>query len=380
MDFVCVPGGATAMFKFSIGWAAFANYNPANGKEMFIQAQRMNMAGQDGWNFKLSDPRQQISQMNENVFVARLRGEQSIAASLDVLAPRPEVMGRTLKENLIVPPKAGGRQSNAAIPSGEAPIYVKVSPGSTLLVANYSFHDNDEQFVDLDGQRDLFPPNGPGGVPNAILQRALEQASEFKLLLAPQAPLGALVGSFDNFKTAFLIAEGAQLKVPANAQFLALGINDAIGLFEDNSGPGFRVKVIQRSPGQTGSLLEGLESSLIPVAHAQRPAERVVIPIEEVMPTLCLNGYEKTGAVRTIGGTKHELYRYIGNVCWGFINVFPRDHSEKPDQGDPFDDSVGGAGTGCGGGCGGGRSGGLVIPVLLLSAGLVVIGRYARRR
>ena len=380
MNFVCVPGGMTKKEMFGIGWAGFAKYNPSEGADMFVQVGRRNTDRQAGWDFKLSDPQGQIHQMKDDVFIANLRGKQSIGASLDVTAPRPETLGRTLKENLMVPPKAGGRQSNASVPSGDAPVYVKVNPGSTLLVANYDFHDGDEQYVDLDGERDLFPPNGPAGLPNAILQRALQQAAEFKLLLAPKAPLGALVGSFDNFKTAFLIAEGAQLKVPANGQYLALGINDAIGLFNDNGGTGFRVKVVERSAGSTGSLQPDLfDSSLVPVAYAQQREESSVIPIADVMPTLCLNGYEKTGAVRTIGGVKHELYRYIGNVCWGFINVFPADRSDKLDQGDPFEDKTSG-GCGAGGGCGGGKSGNILFPFLLAVAGLVTIGRFARRR
>jgi hypothetical protein len=334
MDFVCVPGGGGSSYHFSIGWAGFFKYDPTIGKEMLLQVDLKNMSRQAGWDFKLDGARQ----VSENVFVAKVQGRQSVAAQLNLRAPVPEIIGRTLKENLMVPPKAGGRQANAKIPSGGPPIYVKVEPGSTLLIANYSFHEKDEQSVDLDGQGRLLPSNGPAGLPASYLEQFLRRVGDkSKLLLARGVPLGALVGSFDNFRTAFSVAEGVQVKVPAGANFLALGINDLIGLFDDNTGTGFRVKIVQRSEKNTASVTSTtLKTSFAPEATAQQPPRLQILPLSEVMPTLCISGYEDTRQTRTIGGTSHELFRYIGNVCWGVINVFPRNRSERPDQGDPF--------------------------------------------
>lgn len=380
MDFACVPGGlaggAGAVFNFGLGAAAFANYIPSVGQEMFIEVSRSNMNPQLGWNFKLSDPKGQIRQVSDNRFVAQIKGTQSIGAVLDLVAPRPDALGHTLKENLFVPSKAGGRQGNAAIPSGDAPIYVKVNPGSTLLISNFSFHDTeDNQYVDVDGDSRFFPPNGPAGLSDELLKKALQEVAQFKLLLSPKSPLGSLVGSFDNFNTSFLIAEGAQVKVPTGAQFLALGINDAIGLYGDNTGPGFRVKVTERAPGATGSLAPSILDNLdfTPTAYAQQRQQRDVIPIGEVMPRLCLNGYERNPKALVVSGKKRELYRYIGNVCWGILNVFPPDRSEKPDQGDTFQEPKKG--------CGGGKtSKGFLAPFLLAVLGIGVIGVMARRR
>jgi len=381
MDFVCVPGGGGGdNFLFSIGAAAFAQYSPAQGKDMFLHIVRKNMNPQFGWGFKLSDPKGQIKQVKENVYVANVQGIQSIGATLNLTAPKAESLGRTLKENLIVTAKAGGRQANALIPSGDAPVYVKVNPGTTLLIANFAFHhpDDDTQFVDVDGTKKLLPPNGPAGLSNELLQKALNEVAEFKLLLSPKSPLGSLVGSFDNFKNSFLIAEGGQVKVPAGATHLALGINDAIGLYNDNNGTGFRVKVIERAPGavvsnQSTPDEEGL--SLIPTAHAQAPSDpRQVIPLADAVPLLCMNGYEKTDNVRDVAGKKRELYRYIGNMCWTVLNVFPPDRTEKPDQGDPFD-----GGGPKRGGCGGKR-GTIMFPIVFAMVGLGIIGRFARRR
>lgn len=384
MDFVCVPGGSGggANFGFGLGAAAFGQYIPSQGKDMFLHIVRKNMNPQLGWGFKLSDPKGQIKQLKDNLFVAHVQGLQSIGATLNLTAPRAESLGRTLKENLFVPAKAGGRQANALIPSGDAPIYVKVNPGTTLLIANFSLHSGDDtQFVDLDGTRKLLPPNGPAGLSNELLQKALNEVAEFKLLLSPKSPLGSLVGSFDNFKNSFLIAEGAQIKVPAGATHLALGINDAIGLYNDNNGTGFRVKVLERAPGTIVSNQSNQEDegfSLIPTAHAQAQAAsdpREVIPLADAVPLLCMNGYEKTNNVRDVAGKKRELYRYIGNMCWTVLDVFPPNRSEKPDQGDPFQD--GGPKRG---GCGGGKRGTILFPIVFATVGLGLIGKFARRR
>lgn len=379
MNFECMGEGGGAKFMFGLGAGAFASYVSSVGKDMFLHVSRRNMSPQLGWGFKLSDPNGQIRQVKDDIFIANIKGTQSIGAVLDLVAPRAEALGRTLKENLFVPAKAGGRQKNARIPSGDAPVYVKVNPGSTLLVANFAFHHNeDRQWVDVDGEGKLLPQNGPAGLSNEWLKKVLGQISQFKLLLSPTSPLGSLVGSFDNFKTSFLIAEGAQLRVPAGAQYLALGINDAIGLYGDNTGTGFRVKVVERAPGTIVSNQN--DFSLIPAAYAQaasqpKPDRRAVVPLGEVMPTICLNGYENTKQTQLVSGQKRELFRYIGNVCWGIVNVFPPNRSEKPDQGDPFREGGGG------GGCGAGENAGSILfPLFFATVGLGVIGSLARRR
>jgi hypothetical protein len=56
-------------------------------------------------------------------------------------------------------------------------------------------------------------------------------------------------------------------------------------------------------------------------------------PILNVIPRVCVDGYEDTGQKRPVKGTQEELYRYIGNVCWGVINVLPKVQA-KPDKGD----------------------------------------------
>jgi hypothetical protein len=90
-----------------------------------------------------------------------------------------------------------------------------------------------------------------------------------------------------------------------------------------------------------------------------------------------------------IGGTKHELLRHIGDVCWGVINVYDRDRIKKPDEGDPppegWDQGGDGdvrrggeeqAGRGCGAGSGDQVAGAAFLALL----GLTWVGRRTVRR
>lgn len=336
MNFVCLPNFQTLTFNFTLGWAGFAFYDPDMGKEMILHVDLQNM--DKGWGFEL----QGVKRVADFSYVAKLQGKRTLRAAAVFKAPPGEPFGRTLKENLVVPPKAGGRLRQFKPPTGEAPVYVRIDGGSELLIANYTFGSDDHQYVDLDGQGKLLPPNGPTGLSLPHLERFLDKVGEkFRLLLAPRAPLGALVGSFDNFKTAFIVGDGVQILSPSNATHLALAINGVIGLYDDNAGSGFRVKVIERSKGRTADV----RLDLVGAAEAQEPPRLVATPIADVMPTACVQGYERINRTQVIGGKKHDLLRFIGDVCWGVINVFPRDRSDKPDQGDPGPSDLGDTGS-----------------------------------
>ena len=52
-------------------------------------------------------------------------------------------------------------------------------------------------------------------------------------------------------------------------------------------------------------------------------------PIEEVMPTYCLLGYEPIGATRSLGGVPHELYRYLEALGEADTLLLVSDHGFK---------------------------------------------------
>jgi hypothetical protein len=55
---------------------------------------------------------------------------------------------------------------------------------------------------------------------------------------------GALIGSFDNFRTAFFVNSGSSVLVPNNGRTLSLAINDSNAGFESQRGKGFNVTAI----------------------------------------------------------------------------------------------------------------------------------------
>lgn len=320
MDFVCVPGATLWSFFFSLGWAGFGEYDPDNGKEMFLQVIPKNMPAGAGWSYALKD----VKKIGDDVYKALIRGKKSLSVQLDLTAPKESPLGDALKENLMVPPKAGGANPHVDKKSGENPVYVKVAPNATIWVINYEFNEKDVQHVDIDGKRGKYPPSGPRGFPIKEGKGGL---------LFPEANPGALIGSFDNFNTAFLVGEGVRVRVPDDATHLALGINDFIGEYRDNSGTGFRVKLTQQQSAAIGDLK--IIDKIISSANAATKAKVRPVSVLEELPVICVNGYESINTQRAIGGTKHDLYRYLGRVCWTVINVYPPDRSQKPDVSDP---------------------------------------------
>lgn len=370
MDFVGVPGSSTKMLKFSMGAAGFGKYDPAKGKDMFLKLETRNIDPQAGWKFGLEG----VERLGENFYKTRMSGIASRSMQFGLTVPSQGIMGGVLKENLIVPPQAGGRTKGAALPSGLPPVYVRITPSTTLTIVNYAFDDNDMQSVDLDGEKRLLPQNGPAGLPRPYLARFLREVGDrFKLLLAPQAPIGALVGSFDNFKTAFVVAEGVQVQVPKDAAYLALAINDVYGLYDDNTGTGFRVKVTEKR--SLGGLIR--YGSLVPEALAQDTAKVKAVPIEEIMPMVCINGYEKIGKTRVVAAKERELYRFIGNVCWGIVNVYNPERKPEPDRGDVYEEGQVPEPRPI---CGPVKSDGFAMSGFFAIAGVVIIGLRARRR
>src|SRR5205823_514962 len=90
----------------------------------------------------------------------------------------------------------------------------------------------------------------------------------------PLQHVGALIGSFDNFKTGFVIGSDSTLVVPANAKFLYLAINDFAGQFKDNTGT-FQVNLNISNP-QVLPTSMGLISSFQAGVPIQLPAGSIL--------------------------------------------------------------------------------------------------------
>jgi hypothetical protein len=179
--------------------------------------------------------------------------------------------------------------------------------------------DNDVQYVDVDGKGPL-PRSGAVGLASGMVKQTHGK------LLVETARLGELVISFDNFKTGAGIGQGGQVRVPAGATSLALAINNFKDWYREDSGTGFRVKVTERLPGSPAAA----------VARASAVGEVgiQVEPIAQVLPQICVGGYEDTGKKKPINGRQYEMLRYLGDVCWGIPNVLPEKGRANLDRSD----------------------------------------------
>jgi hypothetical protein len=312
---------------FSLGPFGFAKYDPNVGKKMFLQVTRQNM--DPGFQFKLEG----LQQLPNGTYVAELKGTNSLSVIADITAPPAGSMGKTIKENLMVPPRAGeevGEKRHWWCPfrrASDNPVNVTVTPGSVLWIVNYSLNDNDEQTVDVDGSGPL-PAAGAFGLPQSA-------APGRGPLLVSSARIGELVLSFDDFKTGVGIGNGVEVRVPAGVNHLSLAINDSHKGYDGHKGTGFRVKIVERaaaSPNAQRQETETPRKARVPgnsflsgqtapqastnANAVNEPGRFRVVPIDGLLPQVCLSGYEDSGQKRVIGGQQTEMYRYIGNVCW----------------------------------------------------------------
>jgi hypothetical protein len=324
MDFPAAPMNHKINRVFSLSWNAFQQYDPNAGKPMYLQVSRLNM--DDSVKFDLAAPNVRL--LPNGLYQADLKGLGSFPVDAGITATNASLTGKTLKENLLIPPKAGGDIDQPShcwlwrlFHHREAgnPVYVRVTPGTTLWIVNYMLDDNDVQYVDVDGKGPL-PRSGAVGLASGMVKQTHGK------LLVETARLGELVISFDNFKTGAGIGQGGQVRVPAGATSLALAINNFKDWYREDSGTGFRVKVTERLPGSPAAA----------VARASAVGEVgiQVEPIAQVLPQICVGGYEDTGKKKPINGRQYEMLRYLGDVCWGIPNVLPEKGRANLDRSD----------------------------------------------
>lgn len=176
-----------------------------------------------------------------------------------------------------VPPNAAGPGERG----GEKAPVVRVRPGAVLTV-----FATGEVKVD-----DEHPASGPEGV---VEKPAPEPGPDLKGGDAargegggsPRPPttafqftdhVGALIGSFDGFRSTFVAGASMTLTVPDGTEELAFAVNDRRGRYGDNRGAGFEVTVLA-SEGQSlptrmsrpGNPANGLPAAQAPGANLPR--------------------------------------------------------------------------------------------------------------
>ena len=136
----------------------------------------------------------------------------------------------------VVSPRAGGQSAYPA--SGDKPYTLKVKPGMMVNIVAGGLI-----YVDPGRKK---PASGPDGFFDREMNGEFLLSS--KSAYTGREHIGALIGSFDNFRTSFLIGGSSSFIVPDNATDLSLAVNDLAGSFNDNTGRGFTVTAILSPP------------------------------------------------------------------------------------------------------------------------------------
>ena len=132
-------------------------------------------------------------------------------------------------------PQAGGVLLSPA--GGQPPLEIPVKEGQIMTIIA-------QGLISVDPQR--FPPNGPNGFALREPERGFLLSSS-NFVAASQA-VGAVIGSFDKFRTAFVVGSDTTFAVPAKATRLFLAINDQAGAYTNNTGQGFTINLVVSDP------------------------------------------------------------------------------------------------------------------------------------
>jgi len=198
--------------------------------------------------------------------------------------------------------QAGGKAINPQ--SGEMFRDVPVKAGQVLTIIATG------QIFLQPGERKT--PNGPDGVQikfDQNLTTAAASAPRFLLnssFYNPFDRVGALIGSFDGFRTSFVIGSNSTFMVPEGATTLSLAVNDVAGGFSDNTGA-FVVNIIPSDPIIPPTRLALTAAPGLGVPVALQPG--VALPQLQIDLYRRLPGRKpRTGLLRPAGNAIYAVY------------------------------------------------------------------------
>jgi hypothetical protein len=271
----------------------FMTFNPDPQKAVKIRlAKRVLLPdGFKGLTFELKQPDRE------------LRAQEEFPVQLIVTAAADTPLTRLPTQKVQVPPTAGGAGlspgADGALParerSGTEAVSIPVKPGDRL-------HLKASGEVDLDGGGAI-PASGPDGqdVSKSIGQRSFLLRGEFGSQYG-----GALLGSFDNFASSFVVGSEGTVTVPNEVKDLKLAVNDLYGGFADNSGKGFEV-VASTLPAFTEASPAGA------AAKPETAAAKITLPQVNITATSTTR--------LTVGQASYNLLTNHGGVTYQFLVV-----------------------------------------------------------
>ncbi len=254
-----------------------------------------NIGNKGGWKYEFED-----SHDTGLKRIGKLKSYYSLRVKTgETKRVRVEIRGGSIPgtaKQYMLPATAGGTLLSPA--NGTPPLEIPVKPGTTMAVVAHGairLHSK-EGAPSNDANGTLLgppPQQGPGvaGAPGAsnsaqvcdncgrgaLLKDGYYRAAEHQ---------GALIGSFDGFKTAFVIGTNSTFLVPGAATTLALAVNDQAGQYADHTG-NFQLNVIASAPVVAPTLVAqpAYDPAGIPVQmEAGTGMPRLNIEVMEVIP------------------------------------------------------------------------------------------------
>lgn len=251
--------------------------------------------------FYNTDPKMKWQSQIEGMNKVNSRGiyKLSIAPEKNAklgFAVLPPVVAIPYKEYQVKPGMDGGNNPYVQIPVRKGQIVTLISQGTVVV-----------------------PPiggtePGTGPVVTGPLGRTVKSTTLTKPVLyksrTDQVQLGALVGSWDNFKeSSFMIGAAKSLKVPAGAKYLYLATNSIKGKEGEIAGTGY----------QTRAIVSDIKDYQLKTNPSLGLTNKYtdVVPLGSNLPTVIYRGKRKTGKTLTIKGKTLHVYDSVGS--FGYI-------------------------------------------------------------
>lgn len=188
---------------------------------------------------------------------------------------------------------------------GTRPMVAKVEPGSLVTVM-------------VDGELKIGPTSVTGGGISLSQARGakidLGRGEQFPAGVSDR--IGAVLGSFDDFKTSFVIGNGVTLRVPAGAAALSLKINDTEKGYGMQGGDGFSVQVI------SGKTFPWMKFAFPQLAMEDRKGTTPwMLPLGASLPSWIVHGYYPTNNYIVINKKRLRIERPAGSFGYSIRDV-----------------------------------------------------------
>jgi hypothetical protein len=277
------PFEATAQ----LGLDGFEKFMDRENPQLVLREAFLNLDPEFKWNSRLAG----AEKVGENKWLASFKqgSEQKLGVWVS-----PDDRLQIPSTRHVVAPGTGGRETK--------PIQIPVKSYSVItLIADGSIKRGDMSLT-------------ASGISPASLRASDKSPDLGKLAEGRPDRYGALLGSFDGFKTSFVVGAGASLKVPSNAQSLSLIINDSEEGYAKQEGRGFEVQAI-------ASGITPWMKANFPELNAKESRGHVLLPLGINLPAWIVRGQYATRDHVIINKKKFRIFLPAGSFGYWIRDV-----------------------------------------------------------